>query len=64
MMPGPATEALLLLTYHVPPGIASVRVMPEPTHTMLPPDIVPDTAAGAIVITSTAKAVPQPVVTV
>ena len=64
MMPGPATNALLLLTYQLPPGVASVKVIPEPTHTMLLPTIVPDTAAGAIVMTATAKAVPQLLVTV
>jgi hypothetical protein len=62
IIPGPAIKALALLIAQVPPGIASVNVMPEPTHTAELPKIVPPLAGGITVITDIAEVVPQPLV--
>ena len=61
MIPAPTTIALPLLATQVPPGVGSVSVMPEPTHTIerLVIAPMPDDALGEIVMTETADPTPQ-----
>jgi hypothetical protein len=59
-VPTVATNALLVL--HVPPGVASVKAVVRPTHTLGVP-VMPATADVFTVTTLVAVAVPQPLVT-
>ena len=52
-----------LVALQVPPETVSERVMPEPTHTLPGPVIVPASGNGFTVTLAVAEVVPQPVVT-
>ena len=47
-VPTPMVPVVILLLLHVPPGVASVRWMVEPTHTLLGPAI--GAGAGSTII--------------
>ena len=57
-----ATDALLLL--HEPPGADSDKVIDEPAHTLVNPDILPAYGSALTAIGFVATALPQELVTV
>ena len=57
-----ATPVLLLL--QVPPVTALVRVIDDPLHTVVGPEMVPAVGPGLTVTMAVSKAVPQLLVTV
>lgn len=61
--PVESTVAWVLVALHVPPVPVVVSVMPEPTHTLPGPVMVPASGSGFTVILVVAATVPQPVVT-
>ena len=60
----PATTfALVLLLLQTPPGVGSVKVIDEPTHTTDGPDILPTVEEGTTVTVFVDTVVPHPLVT-
>ena len=59
----PDMVAVLPLLLHTPPGVISVKVMLEPTHTLEGPVMVPAVMGGLIVRIFVAIAVPHELVT-
>jgi hypothetical protein len=55
----PATDALLVVTAHPPPGTGSVNTIVEPIHTLARPVITPADASGFTVTGHIAEELPQ-----
>jgi len=54
----------MLLLLHIPPGAASLSVIEEPSHTELPPVIVPETGIGFTIKFDVTRLVSPPATTV